>query len=442
MAGMRALYRDNAVTDPTLAANINKTGSNSQQAVDARIRPVASEIINSDPTFIQSAKDALQGAANDAGFLMRTELGAVRTLDVDVPLYSEVRLSFDYRRVGGTLRTGGEVGTVPSALESATPSGAGTIELSRDYRRVQPGSSGEGLTPQHVLDGWAERLPGLGFPILAGWGDSMTTDHGALNNAQIALVAADLGVGVYDGGWSGHTPTEIAFRAGALPVHLTVSGGTIPASGTVAATVTPTLGWWHFKSIPASVMTADGAVISILLKHASDAPGDAPVWTVEQVAGTTPARVLDGSRIVYTTPKRAMQYPAIYWVGRNDPDEERVLDALEAMVATHRDPGDRLLILPIFNRINSPEGSASYIRDMAINAKIRERWPHYFFDSRRRLIDYGLQILGMTPTAEDVAAIAEDRIPPSLMLDITHLNVPGRRAHSRILATEIIGRNW
>ena len=423
-------------TDATMAYEINRP-SRSQSAVDARVQTVAADIIASDGTVKAAAKAAVGTAVDDAGLLKRAEIGAVRTLSSDDPQYSEVRLSRDFRRTGGTLKTGGEVGVLPGSVESALPSGSGEVLLTRDYRRAQPASAGGGVTPTPIVEEWLSR-----FGRIAMWGDSMTTATYGGGDSQISLLAAELGVTPYDGGRSGHTGTEIAFRAGALAVRVTVPGGTIPAVGAVAATVEPALGWWNWKEIPAVLRSSSGTLVRVLLKHASPSPGTLPTWTIEQVGGTAPAPVLPATRIAPETPTSALGAPVVFWIGRNDPDETRVVDAMKALLNAHRDPGRRRLVLPIFNRQDSPAGSPSYVRDMAVNAKLAELTGTDYFAARRKIIDHGLQLAGIAPTAADVAAVSEDRIPPSLMADITHLNPAGRGALARILAIEITGRNW
>lgn len=113
-------------------------------------------------------------------------------------------------------------------------------------------------------------------------------------------------------------------------------------------------------------------------------------------------------------------------------------------MAAHRDPGGRRLISPIINNSLEPRGSTAYNNVMAINADIVAEHPHDFYDSRGALIELGLQVAGITPSAGDENDVArtEDRIPPVFMHDNTHLNVLGRRTLARIDATEIAGRSW
>ena len=65
-----------------------------------------------------------------------------------------------------------------------------------------------------------------------------------------------------------------------------------------------------------------------------------------------------------------------------------------------------------------------------------------YYDSRRWLNTQALEAAGITPTAADVTALAEDRPPPSLMSDNLHLNAAGYTALGNRLATIIRRKGW
>lgn len=427
MTGLVEIGRLNAATDETMAYEINRP-SRSQSAVDARIAPVASDIINSDPAIKQAAKNAIAGAVDDAGLLKQSELGAVRTISTDDSLYVEVQLTRDFRRIGGRLVSGGRIGDTPGVIETITATGDGTVRLSRDFRRVID------LVPET----WQA------FTAVTGWGDSMTTDHGGLGTNQTVALADALSVAGYDRGISGDTPYEIAWRMGALAWRATVPGGTIPVSGKVPVVIEPANGHNQARTWECTVVGDDGENIHVRISHAATTPSAEPAWEIEQVGGTTPASFLPGSRIRYAAAPLdpAFRTPATFWVGRNDAHLGRVIESLTAMLSQHRDPARRRLVRPIFNRTTEPAGSPGYVNVMAINDAIKELAGPDFFDDRAALIAHGLEIAGITPTPDDDAAVAEDRIPPSLLMDALHLNVAGRLALARIDAIEISGRNW
>lgn len=427
MTGLIEIGQLKAATDQTMAYEINRA-SQSRAAVDSRVQGVAAGIIAGNPTIIDAAEAAVDGAAEDAALLSGKELSATRALDVNDATYSEVVLSRDFRRIGGRLRSGGgRVGDTPNVIEASLPTGDETVKLSRDYRRIITETPFTGL-----------------FTTLTGWGDSMTTDHGSVGVSQTLKLAEYLGVDGYDRGVSGDTGTQIAWRMGALDWRITVDGGEIPATGAVACTITPANGHNQSRSWPVTLMGEDGTTVQATLTHGTTTPGATPTWTITQSAGGSAVTVLPDTRVKYVgapTPE-AFTAPATFWIGRNDADETRVIEALSAMLSQHRDPKRRRLVRPIFNRSTEPSGSGGYDNIMTINAAIAELAGADYFDDRAALIEHGLDIAGITPTSGDLDAIAADQIPPSLMLDGLHLNEAGRLALARIDAIEISGRNW
>ena len=62
---------------------------------------------------------------------------------------------------------------------------------------------------------------------------------------------------------------------------------------------------------------------------------------------------------------------------------------------------------------------------------------HYgnnFFPTRRELVENGLTIQGLTPTANDLVYINAGTVPESLRIDATHLNAEGYNALGKLLA--------
>lgn len=377
-------------------------------------------------------------------------------LDVD-DQYSDADISYDFRRLGGVLAAEQvNVGwglpgyTTPTVLGS----GVGEVSLTFDFRRVQPGGNSEpdGLTPQWVLDEWSERMGVGAFNSLTGIGDSMTTNQGGGLSQTLAL-AAELGVQGFDLGGKGDTPYQIGFRYGALPLRITVPGGVIPATGATAVTLTgidTDAGWWHARDWRCTIRSRDGQLVPVImhLPESSGRGGPIGAVTIEREFSGAAVPVIPGTRIRHQDSEafNARMAPALVWLGRNDWNAGRVIEALTAVKANHRDPSRRMIILPIFNRLNAGVGSTDYIEVMAVNAAIAAAFPDEFFDARAALINHGLGAVGVSPTPEDTAAITDDRVPPSLALDpgvdITHLNDLGRQALAIILATEISGRNW
>lgn len=251
-------------------------------------------------------------------------------------------------------------------------------------------------------------------PILA-LGDSMTADDDWLQILEEGLL-----VPVRDSGEAGQTSTEVAFRSGALAVSMTVAGDQIPASGSVAVTaLSPSSDW----RTGVSVQWAERGTLAGVpgtFRHQNAANGGATF--VRDVPGSVVA-CPPGTRF-YVAPddNTGVGYercPVTIWVGRNNHTSlANIQRDIQSMVA--RFPNTKL-ILSVTNTQTEPSGSSGYQSVVAINTWLAETFPDRYIDVRRWLIDNALRVMGLTPTAADTTAISEDRIPPQLMNDDTHI---------------------
>jgi len=251
-------------------------------------------------------------------------------------------------------------------------------------------------------------------PIIA-LGDSMTAD-----DAWLQVLEDGLLIPVRDAGLAGQTSTEVAFRSGALAVSMTVAGDQIPASGSVAVTaLAPSSDWRTGVSVQ---WTERGTLAGVpgTFRHQNASNGGA---TFVRDAPGSVVSCPPGTRF-YVTPdeKTGVGYercPATIWVGRNNHTSlANIQRDIQAMVT--RFPNTKL-ILSVTNTQNEPAGSAGYQAVMAINSWLATTFPSRYVNVRRWLIDDALRVMGLTPTAADTTAIGEDRIPPQLMNDDTHI---------------------
>ena len=76
------------------------------------------------------------------------------------------------------------------------------------------------------------------------------------------------------------------------------------------------------------------------------------------------------------------------------------------------------------------------------DAAMLEAFGNHFFPTRKMLVAYGLDIAGITPTAQDTTDIAAGTVPTSLRNDSTHLNANGYTALGTMLASKIVGLGY
>ncbi|NQX26828.1 hypothetical protein HQQ81_05615 [Microbacteriaceae bacterium VKM Ac-2854] len=415
------------------------------------------ESLTDNPTLATVLAAAIADLLNDERLVRRGEPGLPRFIRGDHPDYAVLVLSRDWRIIGGIRRhslaldladiraTRLEARTFVSgatrqvALLDSSPR---VIHLTRDWRRAHPGAGADGLIDAAILDELRARrgLAVTQFVSLAVWGDSMSTAYqGGVN--QTTAIASLLGVTGLDRGRSSDTPEGISMRMGARPFRVTVAGGSIPASGAVTATIPAQGELWGTPaySYVGTIATTAGVQVPVIIRK----PENAQTFTIEQSGATSAVDVRPGARFSPDTSVDAA-HPALFWVGRNRASTATA--SVRLMLAAHRDPLRRRLVLPIFNNSAEPSGSSGYTSIMATNAETEALEPAAFFDHRRALIANGLAIAGIAPTAADTEAINADVIPPSLSYETTgtrtHLNAAGRNALARIVTDEIRARRW
>src|SRR5690606_33210033 len=119
------------------------------------------------PAFVAAANAAARTAVDreikEGLIVTATELSTPRTLTPDDAQWAEIELSFDFRHLGGVLRDDGTriEDTLPGYDDFVIPGGFGRVDVTRDYRRVEPGGLNtlDAQTPQPILDAWSRRMP-------------------------------------------------------------------------------------------------------------------------------------------------------------------------------------------------------------------------------------------------------------------------------------------
>ena len=283
------------------------------------------------------------------------------------------------------------------------------------------------------------RLPDPGAPLesdlttLTMWGDSLTHAGGIAQQLRTLLPA----VTVVNRGMSGQNSAHIAGRQGGVPAVMTVIGGTIPASGGVeidtrttniliesgypARSLTGYLAGVHGTlSVPSGTIThtftrtTDGVPVEI--------PEGAPFWTDDGIAARRGAQII--------------------WMGRNNLGTELPTTYLPGMIEHLSTARKRVVVLSVTNSPDEGIGTERYELFQAVNEELRVMGGECFLDVRRWLIDEGLAAVGITPTAEDTAAVAVDAVPPSLTSDGIHFTTAAQTAIGTWLHTQLGALGW
>ena len=283
-------------------------------------------------------------------------------------------------------------------------------------------------------------------------GDSLTNGFfdGAGNQTADAYPAKlqallPAGVEVFNLSASGWSTDEIAVRIGALPLPMTVTGGSIPASGDVNVTTTTVAGW------SGGVRWMDGTLAGVpgRLLHNEDAGTN--IFRRAAAGAATP--VTPGTVFV---PDYAGHEgdTLVIMLGRNDVFQN--IRGTEASVAEHVVAGigrivdwmsptvKHVLLLGVTTTTAETSGTEGYGTVTAINKALAAKYPSRFFDLRRYLVDKAIYDLGIIPTDVDLQKMAADTLPPSIMNsgDATHYS----RATAALVAAQVynylITRGW
>lgn len=240
-------------------------------------------------------------------------------------------------------------------------------------------------------------------------------------------------------GVGGETSTEIAIRQGAYTLHATFPGNQVPASGSTAVTLSAPPGDYMVMTVSAVI----GGIEGHLAHDAKTA-----TWRFTRSAPSAdglPTPVAARTEVVIDQGAHGVRdLPAIYWAGRNNMLHPEVVKRdIAAMVANH-DPRVPYLVLGMQPGMGERIGTAGYPVRQKLNAELAEIYGERFVDVEGYLSSYALLDAGITPTAEDRAALAGGTNPPSLTISATdtlHLNATGREVLGRYLA-RIMQAEW
>ena len=271
-----------------------------------------------------------------------------------------------------------------------------------------------------------------------------------------AMLGTALGanVSVVNAGKSGWTSTEIAARIGAI--EFTLDGFTVPNS-TAQTAVTVTAPTTDFRTsaelFPAwtGVLSFGSTRIAGTLRHTIHAAATvvngwtfaattAPGSTVAVPAGAkfvgTEYDAYRGSTVIVAAGRNNIRGGVTFDLNTLVADVAKVVDRLTPTVK-------RILVLGVTTKVNETSATADYAKVIAANNALAAIYGDRFLDVRRGMIDRGLAIAAISPTAGDTTAINGDTIPPSLMYtDQIHPNKYGYRAMATLILERLRALDW
>jgi hypothetical protein len=477
-----------ADTDPTFSQLLNR----SADAVALAVPPLIVDILAADATPVNAAAAAVDAKLADAGVVTGALDGSPL---VDGPNPAAGGFVGDNGRVTDlTFDESGRVltstiddwatrmiaaGAVPGTLTSITEGAAVGGFVGDNGRLTDLVVDADGRVPDSTLEDWAPRLqpyldPPAPVPVdpsparkltartssgavvpvvsdpstIACWGDSLTEGwpYAAVDPATEswpAVLATLLAAGTtFNGGQAGESADEISLRQGGLVIRLS---GTIPASGPVDLDVAEVIAWrldraWDcvgtLGGIPGA-LHRDGAALTV-----------------------TFTRTADGNAVTLADPTPFYSAPGdlhagnvqVYFGGRNDIGytspagdiAERVITATVAAVGRLTATRPRVLVLGTTTATTEKTGNANHTAVLKINDTLAGLYPDAYFDIRGYLVTQCIYDLGITPTATDLANMAGDTLPPSIMVadDAVHYSAATSAQVAAQIHAQLALKGW
>lgn len=299
----------------------------------------------------------------------------------------------------------------------------GDLVARLDDRSIIPGS----VVHAAVIDLFASAraVPPSGRLFFSG--DSLTAGAGGGGITYPAVMAAALGLPYVNTGVGGTGSSSIAVRQGGLAMLVSLADGLIPA----AAVEVDITSWSAEITNDQSSQTwsCNLAGVAGVARRYGTAENAAVTqkytFTRQEVGDAVP--VPDGTRLnldIYDGNDDDFHY---IQSGRNNAKSthaQRIVVRDHVLSMIDRLRHDRFGVLAVKTGSGEGSGTASYDYIMDINRLLADAvGMHHFADTRSYLASTdALADCGIAATADDLEAIANDTVPPSLLADTPHGN--------------------
>jgi lysophospholipase L1-like esterase len=246
------------------------------------------------------------------------------------------------------------------------------------------------------------------------------------------------GVTVYSGGKMGEQATHIGARLGSTPALLTVTGGSIPASGAVTVTASNMTASSWLKPYTGWLAGVHGTLSS------TDT-----VITFTRTASGTATAVTAGLKFMPEEGEAHRSDVTLLNTGKNDLNIGASAESVIALTdAAHDYIGPlakRVIVVGHFMSQGVPAGNEMHTRLKAIHAAHAKRYGPRFVDMGAYLSSAQVWTdTGITPTLADLDEQSWGNKPPSLTPpgDPAHLNAAGYTAVANLIKARAVALGW
>lgn len=314
-------------------------------------------------------------------------------------------------------------------------------------RHISPGSNSD--DPAFPVWDWAAFGDSL---TKAGGPNSLPPEQAYPMVLQGLLQQDRPGTLVHMGGIASQTAGEIAVRQGGIVLNLMPVGGSIPASGVVDVQYTPQID----HRVAMAVFNVPGTLAGV---HGilSKVAGSSSLNFTRDVDGTA-ISLVEAQPFIVDEAQANKYRGQLLWPGRNNvgfPNSppgsgtvvEAVLRSAQTMIDSIPVYARRFILMGTTNAWSESAGTSQHAEVLAINEAEERLYGNVedggnYWNVRRYLIEDGLADAGITPTADDLAKIAADAPPPSLMSDSVHFNAIAYNLIANRLYEIISSKGW
>lgn len=256
------------------------------------------------------------------------------------------------------------------------------------------------------------------------WGDSLTAGAGGSGTTYCQVCANLLGKTYLNCGVGGETEQTIAARQGGN--NLIIQPGSVNGNYSFAQMLDEN----GKQVLPLRQGTGGGTVNPVIINGQECALSlSDETYTISGYTGS----------LSFAVPARFSGYDdsgeiTVIWAGTNGLGTNTVEERISYIRSMLSKVGKKYVVLGI--SMGTEEQRAADDAAMALE------FGNHFFPTRKMLVNYGLDVVGITPTATDESDIAAGRVPDSLRSDEVHLNADGYTALGTMLAGFIVGLGY
>lgn len=267
---------------------------------------------------------------------------------------------------------------------------------------------------------------------IAGWGSSSATQLGA----AMSSVATELGVSYYNGGQGGESMLQIMARMGSIPFLCTAENNEIPESGAVLVTVSNSPLRFQLKTFTGTLNGVLGEF------YYSD-----NAYYFERAESGSVVTVPGDSPFIPSDAEIHRDSVTFLWAGKADLNAQTD----PAIVASYTDSAfdwlshqnKKSIVLGHF--VNTGISADSPVRAgiQQTNALHKKRYGPLFIDVSELITSAEWwNVIGVEPTADDLAEQALGNMPAGAARDAVHLSIESMNALAEIIKTRMIELNW